>query len=134
MKNDLLNILEEPQECLTEQQLLDYLGNRLDPEKRHAVEVHLSGCEFCSEALEGLAAMPHPEQLPVIIQQIHGQFRRELRSHQHKNKNRKYFAWLSLVVFILLLILLIAFFAEHYVLQRERDRREPPSTIQQDHQ
>jgi hypothetical protein len=39
--------------CLSKGQLLGYLNQTLYPEELRAVELHLSGCNFCSDALDG---------------------------------------------------------------------------------
>ena len=50
LKKDLSNIEKTPQ-CLNEEVLLDYLGNKLDGQERKDVEGHLSQCNFCLSQL-----------------------------------------------------------------------------------
>ena len=119
MADELLHIFDKGT-CLTQQQMLDYLDGKLSAEESRVVEEHVSGCELCSDALEGLANLKHKEQLPVIVQQIQHQLRKELKSHQAKNKKMKYYTWLSAVVIIILIILLVAFFSIHYSLQKQQ--------------
>lgn len=115
--------------CLSEQELLDYLNGRLDEEKARWVDAHIKGCEFCQDAVEGLAAMKNKEEIPIIVKQIHNQLRHELQSHQSKEKKVKMYAWLSALVFIILLILIIAFMAVQFSLKKqEKIKRTPPSS------
>lgn len=43
-------------QCLSSQQIQDYLAEKLDEDNRFAVENHLLDCELCSAAVEGFAA------------------------------------------------------------------------------
>src|SRR3954469_10377718 len=61
--NDLFTTTQ----CPTQQQLLDYVQDRLAPEQQHEVELHLADCELCSEAVEGLAAFEQKEQIPGML-------------------------------------------------------------------
>lgn len=125
----MLDILNTSDPCLTQEQLLDYIHNRLSAAEKHAVEEHLAGCDFCSDALEGLMALKRREQLPVIIQQIRRQFRKELKSHQGKSRHHQYYTWLAAVIFILLLILLIAYFSIQFTQRREMQQKTPPPIV-----
>ncbi len=123
MADNLMNIFSGSP-CLSQQQLLDYLHGKLSEEEKNAMEQHLAGCELCSDALEGLAAMEHPEQIPVIVQQIRRQMKRELQHHQSGHKKLRLYAWLSVAVIIILLILLVAFFAIHYTQRHQPQMRQ----------
>lgn len=120
-------------DCLSEQELLDYLHGRLDEQTMHRVEAHMADCEFCSDALEGLAAVQNKENIPLIIRQIHNQLRHELKSHQSKARKTKTYTWLSALIFIILLILIIAFMALHFSIKKHNGSGHPappPATEQ----
>lgn len=110
--------------CLTEQQLMDYLEDRLTEEETHAVEVHMAGCAFCTDALEGLMQVAEKRRIPVILKQLQSQLRRELQSHRSKKKKLKLYVWLSTLIVLVLLILLIAFFAIYFSMKK--DSQVPP--------
>ncbi len=116
--------------CLSEEQLRAYLHGNLSREERHQIEVHLSTCEFCSEALEGLIEMEQPDELPAIVQQIRSRFKRQLRRHHSRNRKPKSYLWLIVIVFIIILILLIAYFAVDYTMKGEH--RHPSRTEQRE--
>ena len=40
--------------CISKENMLKYINNQLSKKELHEVEKHLLGCEFCSEAVEGL--------------------------------------------------------------------------------
>lgn len=43
--------------CLTKRQMKDYVNGVMTSEEAHAVELHLSGCPMCNDAVEGMMAM-----------------------------------------------------------------------------
>ena len=51
--SNLENILSNS-DCLSQEQMLLYLENKLEREAAHSAESHLIDCPFCSDALEGL--------------------------------------------------------------------------------
>ncbi len=58
----ILQILENSA-CLSKGQLLGYLKHNLYPEELRAVELHLSTCALCNDALDGLELQQDPDQL-----------------------------------------------------------------------
>lgn len=58
----ILQILENSA-CLSKGQLLGYLKHTLYPEELRAVELHLSTCALCNDALDGLELQQDPDQL-----------------------------------------------------------------------
>lgn len=111
--------------CLTEQQLRDYLLERLSREEMREAEVHLASCEFCSEALEGLSEMKKPEELPAILRQIRNRFKNQLRKHRSGNRQKKNYIWLTIIVFVIILILLLAYYAIDLTMKGEQHHTSP---------
>ncbi|KAA5532591.1 hypothetical protein F0919_17570 [Taibaiella lutea] len=65
MHNDdhkILQILDQSA-CLSKSQLLGYLNRSLYPEELRAVELHLSSCTLCNDALDGFEAVQNAESL-----------------------------------------------------------------------
>lgn len=62
----LLQILDNSA-CLRKEQMVGYLKGDLYPEELRVVELHLSECSLCNDALEGLQTI---EQLNAAIDQI----------------------------------------------------------------
>jgi TolA-binding protein len=52
--------------CLSAEILMRYRDGRLSPDEKHVAEHHLTGCELCSDALEGLS-LPHSEKAVADI-------------------------------------------------------------------
>lgn len=113
MRKGMSSIFEE-QDCLSENQLMDYLNGRLSEQQMHSVEAHIADCDFCSDALDGLMQVQNKDQIPIIVRQIHNHVRHHLKMRRVRKKKVKMYVWLSAVVIILLIILLIAFLAEYY--------------------
>ena len=55
MEDKFINLLKND-ECVTEEMMLKYHGDVLSPADRHRIERHLIECDFCSDAMEGLAS------------------------------------------------------------------------------
>lgn len=52
--------------CLTEEELLNYVQNSLSEKEQHHVEKHLLSCELCNEAVEGLLLIQKERQNSLI--------------------------------------------------------------------
>lgn len=64
MENERLLQILDNSACLTNRQMTGYMKHDLFPEELRVVELHLSGCPFCSDALEGLAE--HHEKIDLV--------------------------------------------------------------------
>jgi len=105
-------------QCPPQQQLLDYVQGKLTPEQQHEVELHLADCEMCSEAIEGLAAFKHQEQIPGMLKQMKTHVLRNLRMRKRRKDQVAYFTQLAIVVIVILFILLAAFWTYHFMTRR----------------
>lgn len=119
---------EAHEPCLTQEQMLDYLHQRLDAKQQYEVEAHLLDCTFCREAMEGLKILEEKTDVPILVRQVHQQLRRELDSHRQRSRQRKYYVWISTLVVVVLLLLLVAFWAMHYSLMKDRGRQQAPAS------
>lgn len=61
MSDELKNIFNTG-ECLTQNELLDYLAGRLHGERLRKAELHIADCELCADAVEGLSLLTETEQ------------------------------------------------------------------------
>jgi len=75
------NLLHEGQ-CIPEDLLLNYIEGKCTPEQNHQVEKHLLGCEFCTDALEGLRLV-HPAKSKVMVDELN----RRIDAHIDNSKN-----------------------------------------------
>ena len=56
MSNEQMKRIFDQSACLTPRQLKGYVSGSLVHEEAHAVEAHIMGCPFCSEAIDGIKA------------------------------------------------------------------------------
>jgi hypothetical protein len=56
---------------LTTEQLLNYLRHNMESAEAHGVERHLTDCEFCSDALEGLKNLDRESSMQRISNELH---------------------------------------------------------------
>lgn len=61
MNKENLNNIFQFTPCLQEQELLDYVNNRLSNSERNKVEHHALNCKFCTDAIEGFEAFNNIE-------------------------------------------------------------------------
>ena len=114
LMNDAYNDLFTTTQCPTQQQLLDYVQGRLTPEQQHEVELHLSDCELCSEAIEGLSAFEKKETIPIQLRQMKWQMLRKLKRRKRRKDQVAVYTQLAIIVIIILFILLAAFWTYHF--------------------
>jgi hypothetical protein len=70
MNDRMKNIFSEG-DCLSEEQIKNYVQGKLKVQEMHAVEHHLTNCDLCSDAVEGLQLMNEPEKLTTIKRELH---------------------------------------------------------------
>lgn len=104
--------------CPSQEQLLDYVQGKLSPEERHAIELHITDCEMCSEALEGLMAIRQKEKIPGWLRQMKWETLSKLR---RKSRTRRPVDFkISLVVIVCAVIFLVlALFWTYYFYVRK---------------
>lgn len=105
-------------QCPPQQQLLDYVQNRLTAEQRHEVELHLADCEMCSEAVEGLSTIAQQDEIPAMVKVMKKQLLRKLRSRKRRKDQVTYYIQLAIIVIVILFILLAAFWTYHFFTKR----------------
>ena len=69
--------------CLSQEGTILYLEHQLSGRERSLVREHLSTCNFCREALDGLQQVDTPEQLQPVFSELKTKLREEIRESQH---------------------------------------------------
>ncbi|NSL87510.1 anti-sigma factor family protein [Chitinophaga solisilvae] len=100
--------------CPTQQQLLDYVQGRLSPEERHEVEMHLTDCELCSEAVEGLSAIKEKEKIPGWISEMRWDLMRKLRKRTRTRRKSENHIPLTVIIICIIFLLLALFWGYHF--------------------
>jgi hypothetical protein len=77
--------------CLTEEQILAYLGGHLLPAAQHGVERHLLDCPFCADAVQGWQLVKNHE--PVVAK--YSTTGDVAQIHATKSNRRKTLIWMG---------------------------------------
>ncbi|MET6997972.1 anti-sigma factor family protein [Chitinophaga defluvii] len=104
--------------CPSQQQLLDYVQGKLQPEEQHEVEMHLSDCELCSEALEGLSAIQHQEKIPGWLREMKWELLRKLHKRTRIKRKQETYIYLAVIILAVIFLMLGLFWAYHFSLKR----------------
>jgi Putative zinc-finger len=104
--------------CPTQQQLLDYVQGKLTAEEQHEVEMHLSDCELCSDALEGLSAIKDKEKIPGWIIEMKWDLLKKLRKRYRNRRTSNNYIYLTVIILSILFLLLALFWAYHFSIHR----------------
>lgn len=62
---------------LTLEQMQAYLEDTLPGRNMHQIERHLLDCELCSDALEGLSAVPQPDHISGVVSKLRQNIRKK---------------------------------------------------------
>jgi hypothetical protein len=120
-----------PQPCLTQEELLAYLSHRLSAEEERSMEIHISECELCAEAIEGFEKLD-VDSTSAIFKDL------ELKFHEKpRNTSGLTFIryWKIAAIFLLLLIsagsyIYISDFNRSTIAETYRKRQLPKTTPQ----
>lgn len=100
--------------CPTQDQLLAYVENKLSAAERHEVERHIADCELCSEAVEGLAAIKHKEQVPGWLRQAKWDVLQKLRKKTRKKRKEHYYLYIAIISLLILFLAIAVFWLYHF--------------------
>lgn len=104
-KADDINSIFADSNCLTPEQLTAYAEGNISPDALQIVERHLIDCPLCSDALEGIALMADPSELPEIITDLQQKIATAAQAPSEKKKifflNRQWLAAAAIVLVIL---------------------------------
>lgn len=111
MNSDLKNILSNSNKDIDNQQLMDYLSNRLSKAESHEVEQNMADDEFMNDAMEGLQIIESKKDLQTYVEQLNNDLHKQIG----KNKSRKDKLKLKdqtntyITIIIILILLIISF-------------------------
>ena len=110
MHSDLLNILSRKVQPITNEQLLDYLTDKLTDSERHEIEASLLNSAVDAEALEGLQMIGEKEKIQQYQREIQKALREKLQQKTTKRQRSKHLQLSFLLILtgaILCLVLLV---------------------------
>jgi len=126
MNNDLKDILSNSNKDIDNQQLMDYLSNRLSKSESHEVEKNMAEDEFMNDAVEGLQTIENKKDMQAYVEQLNSDLKKQIaKNKKRKDKLRLKDNVNTYITIILILILLIISFI---VLKKRLDsKRAHPS-------
>ena len=108
MKNELKDILSHSNKDIDNQQLMDYLSNRLPKPGQHELEKAMAGDPFVNDAVEGLQQMQHEAAINRHVDQLNHDLQRQLNRNRQRREKRRWkdqpFTYLALLILLLLII------------------------------
>jgi hypothetical protein len=87
-------------DCLTLEQLAAYAEERISAEECFVIEKHLVGCQLCSDALEGLAALADKSNLQDRIKALNENIAGTASSYRARKRNRRIYYSLAAAIVI----------------------------------
>ncbi len=94
----------QPEDCLSEEQILNYLNGKMSPYEQHKAEMHLLDCELCSDALEGIQIMKNPNDLKTINADLKQNIVSYLEEEEENPKVKVMFPWRIAAAFALIFV------------------------------
>lgn len=84
MSDEVNDMLSPDDQKITDQQLLDYMNNKLPANENHIIEKEIIDSPFINDAVEGLAAFKNQPDLLKIASQLNGNLHKHLLAKKKK--------------------------------------------------
>ena len=131
MNNDLKNILSNSNKDIDNQQLMDYLSNRLSKAESHEVEKNMADDDFMNDAVEGLQIMESKKDVQAYVEQLNNDLHKQI----DKNKIRKDKLKLKdqTNIYITIIVILVLLIISFVILKKYLDSKHsnPPHTYKE---
>ncbi len=110
MNKDLLNILSQGNKEIRNQDIMNYLSDKLTGEQKHELEAAMADSGMMDDALEGLAALKNSD-IDVTVDHVNSYLKKYLEKKKASRKKRKIkdMQWQYVAIALLLVVTLIAF-------------------------
>jgi anti-sigma factor RsiW len=92
---------------VSDEEMLNYLNNRLSPAERAELEQRMASSELFTDAEEGLQLLQHKENVPQLVNQINRRLVDQLRKKRHTPAKPAPSLTLVLITTLLLLLLIV---------------------------
>ena len=111
MSDELKDILSNLNNEIEQEKLLDYLNKKLSAPEAHEVEKQMADDEFMNDAVEGLEKFNNKKDLPLYVDQLNRNMRRQLEKRKkHKEKLKlKDQPWIYFTIVLLLVLIIICY-------------------------
>jgi TonB family protein len=78
-----------PSGCLTKEALDKYIDSSLSPDELHIVEEHISKCDLCADAVEGMKLISIPASVKSTIEEINSKLKARISRHNVSGNHKK---------------------------------------------
>ena len=121
--------LFNPSGCLTQDTLLRYTKAEVTNDELESIQMHLNNCEFCRDAVEGLASVQHVDQLTENIDTLKNDLKKKFddRSPKQPAKTiqiRGRIAWIGAAASLIILIGFLYFLTDQVVIKQPQTAEE----------
>ena len=111
MSKQLKDILSNANKDITEQELLNYLANKLTDDERYILEKNMANDAFINDAVEGLQEIRSKDKLALYVEQLNNDLHKKINL---KKKRRNKLKWKDqphnyIAIIIILTLLIVCF-------------------------
>ncbi|HBS85451.1 MAG: hypothetical protein A2W91_16720 [Bacteroidetes bacterium GWF2_38_335] len=101
--NEKLHDMFNGSDCPPDKVKKDYLDGKLSAEMKRSFELHLAGCEMCSDEIEGMSVINDPARIASVVSEINAEI-----DHKTGEKKAKVFfletRWRAVAAIVILII------------------------------
>src|SRR5271154_4863796 len=90
MNNDLLDILSNNNDGISNQKLIDYLNGTLPDKEKHEVEKWMSDNDMVNDAMEGLQRVKNKKNLQAYVEQLNKNLQNQLQQKKQHQQKRQF--------------------------------------------
>ncbi len=96
---------------VSEEEMLNYLNNRLAPEEKAELEQRMAASDLFTDAEEGLQLLSKKQDAPQLVAQINRRLIEQLRKKRHTSvKPPPSLSLIIITTLVVLLLIVLAFF------------------------
>jgi hypothetical protein len=111
MNNDLLNILPDNNDGMTDQKLMDYLNGKLSGQEKYEVEKWMADNDIVGDAMEGLQNIKEKKDIQGYVDQLNKQLHLQLEKKNTRKTKRKIreYPWTYLAIILILTLCFVVY-------------------------
>ena len=109
MNDDLKNILANSNKDIDNQQLMNYLTNKLSQVDMHDLEKNMVEDDFLNDAVEGLQKIESKKNLEAYVEQLNTSLQKQTEKNKKRKEKRRLkddpYTYLTILIILVLLII-----------------------------
>jgi hypothetical protein len=122
MSDDLKDILSNLNNEIEQEKLLDYLNKHMSAQETHDLEKQMVDDEMLDDAMEGLQAFGNKENLPLYVEQLNRELKKQLEKKRARKEKRRWKdkPWIYVAIVVMLILLVVCYFVIRKKIQESR--------------